>query len=178
MVFELNSPGGDVWSQPGYVPPLKLSRCKTSGSQGPHLLGSVQLHRVLCRAAFRIHLWAEDRLPARPHLCRQRCWGTGSGSLKPPILSTQPTPIQINLSGLAETDSIIPNPGPKEPSQILGSLGHVLTVLKGKLAGCTWTIGPSFSTGKDGRSSFFVDKIQNQWVAYHVPAEYPRIAVG
>lgn len=59
----------------------------------------------------------------------------------------QPTPvqIQINLSGLAETDSIIPNPGPKEPSQILRSPGHTLTVLKGELAGCTWTIGPSFS---------------------------------
>lgn len=60
----------------------------------------------------------------------------------------------------------------------MGSLGHVLTVLKGKLAGCTWTIGPTFCTGKDGRSSFVVDKIQNQWVAYRVPAEYPRIAVG
>ncbi|KFO23805.1 hypothetical protein H920_15009 [Fukomys damarensis] len=37
-----------------------------------------------------------------------------------------PTPIHIHIdtSGLPDADSIIPNPGPKEPSQILGSLGH------------------------------------------------------
>ena len=95
----------------------------------------------------------------------------GTGSLS----SFLPIQIQTNLSELAEADSIIPSPSPKEPSQILGSLGHTLTVLKGKLAGCTWTIGPSFSRGKDGRGNFFVDKIQIQLVVYEMPAEYPRI---
>lgn len=93
------------------------------------------------------------------------------------LYPAHPHPIQINLLGLAETDSIIPNPGPKDPNQILGSLGHTLTVLKGKFTRCTWAIGPSFSRGKDRRGNFFADKIQIQVVVHHMAAEYSRFAL-
>lgn len=84
---------------------------------------------------------------------------------------------KINLSGLARTNSLIPNPGCEEPGQILGWLGHMLTVHMENCAGYTWTISPSFSRGKDGRGHFFV-KIQRQLAVYPGPAEYPRIALG
>lgn len=93
------------------------------------------------------------------------------------ILSGPPTS-QNQPIRTARTNSLIPSPGCEEPGQILGSLGHMLTVHMENCAGYTWTISSSFSRGKNGRGHFFVDKIQRQLAVYPGPAEYPRIALG